>query len=373
MEPTSPINKKREREGVDDEEPPKKVKISYFDKTNNILKSGITNLSLLIELGYCYKNYIDYEFDDYESDEEEYYDPLDDFKTNINLNKLIKILGDLDELNSMIGMFEIKETLLNQLLYFLQELNDKDDFLHSVIYGNPGVGKTCVAKIIANIYKNMGFLSRGFVKVATKDALVGQYIGETAIKTRKFLDSCIGGVMLLDEAYQLSSGSLDKADSYSKECIDIINQFLLEHRQNFICILAGYKTDIEKCFFALNKGLERRFQWRFEIKDYKSNELEQIFRNQVRNLNWKIDDKAIQQNFFEKNKEIFKNNGGDTEILLSKIKIAHSYRIVNCGTKDKKIINQEDVIKGFEIFKNTENIKKRLEKDNNSPPPFMYL
>jgi replication-associated recombination protein RarA len=354
----------------------KKKKLTYFQQINNLLNKGIHNLSDLITLGRYYEKYIQYEFIYYEfddSDNEEYfYEPSCDFLTNINLDKLTRILSPLEELNNMIGMNNIKETLCYQLLYFLQGLNDSNDYYHSVIYGNPGVGKTTVVKILGDIYKKLGILSKGFVKHATKDVLIAEYVGQTAIKTRKFLDSCIGGIMLLDEAYQISSGSLDKGDSFSKECIDMINQFLLEHRQDFICLLAGYKDDIEKCFFSLNKGLERRFPWRFEINDYKPNELEHIFISQIKESKWEIEKDAIPNDFFEKNKKVFKNNGGDTEILFNKIKISHSFRITNCEKSVKKKINKEDIEKGMEMYISTENIKKRIDEDQNDKIPFMY-
>lgn len=351
----------------------KKKKLSNFELINQLLKKGLANLTDLIELGYLFEGFINHEFytaSDAESEDE--VDPAGLFTTNIDLNSLLRITKELDNLNKMTGMTDIKETLFQQLLYFLQDLNDKNDFLHSVIYGSPGTGKTTVARIMANIYKSLGFLSKGTVKYATKDVLVGQYIGETAIKTKKFLDSCIGGVMLFDEAYQISSGNLDKADSYSKECIDVLNQFLLEHRQNFICILAGYKDDIEQTFFSMNKGLERRFPWRFEIKDYKANELERIFYSQVFTTSWAVDKDCIPVDFFEKNKKLFIYNGGDTEILFNKIKIAHSQRIMNCEKTKKKLINREDFLKGFDLFKETENVKKRLENKDDKIP-FMYI
>lgn len=310
----------------------------------------INSISDLIELGNAYNSHI--KFEDYA-----------DIKTNINLKDLKKILPELRRFNAMIGMEDIKRSLLNQLLYFLERLDDGNDTLHCCIYGNPGTGKTTVAEIIGKIYCKLGILSKGHFTVVKRDMLVAGYLGQTAIKTKKVLESCIGGVMFLDEAYQMSGG--DRIDSFSKECLDTINQFLLEHRNDFICIIAGYRDEVEKCFFSVNRGLERRFPWQFEIKDYTSEDLKRIFVKQVTDAGWKID-KDININF---DKEFFKNNGGDTEILFSKIKIAHSKRIINLDFTAKRVITLDDIHEGITLYKKD----SRFEKEKNENLNHMYL
>lgn len=312
----------------------------------------INTISDLIELGNAYNSHI--KFEEYTN-----------IKTNINLKDLRKILPELRRLNAMIGMEDIKRSLLNQLLYFLERLDDGDDTLHCCIYGNPGTGKTTVAEIIGKIYCKLGILSKGHFTVVKRDMLVAGYLGQTAIKTRKVLESCLGGVMFLDEAYQMSGG--DRVDSFSKECLDTINQFLLEHRNDFICIIAGYRDEVEKCFFSVNRGLERRFPWQFEIKDYTSEDLKRIFVKQVIDAGWKID-KNINQ-FFNFEKDFFKNNGGDTEILFSKIKIAHSKRIINLDSTAKRMITSDDIHNGIELYKKD----SRFEKEKNENLNHMYL
>jgi DNA replication protein DnaC len=135
------------------------------------------------------------------------------------VTELVKNLRDLQE---MIGMENVKKNIVNQLLLFLQDLNDSDMFLHTVLTGNPGSGKTTLCGILAKIYKSMGLLERNDITIADRPSLVGQWLGETAIKTKKVLDSASGGILLIDEAYSL--GNDDGKDSFSKECIDTINQ-----------------------------------------------------------------------------------------------------------------------------------------------------
>jgi replication-associated recombination protein RarA len=311
----------------------------------------INRISDLIELGNAYSSHI--KFEDFA-----------EIKTNINLRDLKKILPELRKLDCMIGMEDIKKSLLNQLLYFLERLDDGKDTLHCCIYGNPGTGKTTIGEIIGKIYCKMGILSKGHFTVVKRDMLVAGYLGQTAIKTRKVLESCIGGVMFLDEAYQMSGG--DRIDSFSKECLDTINQFLLEHRNDFICIIAGYRDEVERCFFSVNKGLERRFPWQFEIKDYTSEDLKRIFIKQVQDAGWKFENKNFEINF---DKEFFTNNGGDTEILFSKIKIAHSKRIINLDYLAKKVITLEDIKEGMELYKKD----SRFAKEKNENLNHMYL
>ena len=158
-----------------------------------------------------------------------------------------ELIMSLKELEGMIGMESIKQNIVNQLLLFLQNLNDPGMFLHTVLTGNPGCGKTSICHILAKIYKSMGFIQKSDIVVADRPALIGQWLGETSIKTKKVLDSARGGVLLIDEAYSL--GNEEGRDSFSKECIDTINQYLSEHVDEFVCIIAGYKDDLNKCFF----------------------------------------------------------------------------------------------------------------------------
>ena len=124
-------------------------------------------------------------------------------------------------------MKEVKKIIFDQLIYYLQNLDDKNvDMLHTVIVGPPGVGKTQLTYIIAKIYNKLGFLKTDKVICAKRDDLIGEYIGQTAPKTRKILESALGGVLLLDEVYALSPNS---EKDFAREAIDMINVYLSEH------------------------------------------------------------------------------------------------------------------------------------------------
>ena len=237
--------------------------------------------------------------------------------------------------------------------------------LHTVIQGSSGSGKSIVSHILSKIYLKLGFLRNGTFIVAKRSDLIGEYLGQTAAKTQRVINKADGGVLFIDEAYSL--GNAGGRDSYSKECIDTLVANLAEKRK-FVCIIAGYKDDLQKCFFSRNSGLERRFPWTFTIDDYKSDELKQIFEKQVNDFGWELEDDL--GNFFETNIKYFPKFGGDTETLLSKVKIAHSRRVFGKPRRFKKVIIKKDIDYGFEIFKEYQR-NNDLDK-NDSPPRGMY-
>jgi SpoVK/Ycf46/Vps4 family AAA+-type ATPase len=129
-------------------------------------------------------------------------DPLKDY--NIDLKALHVIKDELSQLNSMIGLTSLKKSILRQLMYFIQGFaNDpKDgDYKHTILTGPPGTGKTEIAKIMGNMYSKVGVLKKNVFKKVTRTDLVAGYLGQTAIKTRKVIDECMGGVLFIDEAY----------------------------------------------------------------------------------------------------------------------------------------------------------------------------
>jgi hypothetical protein len=281
-------------------------------------------------------------------------------KYSINMETLSKLVTPLKKLKSMIGLDGVKNYIVDMILYYLQNFENKNNnMLHTVIEGPPGVGKTELGKILAEIYASMGVIPSNKFKLVKRSDLVGEYLGHTAPKTQKVIDEADGGVLFIDEAYSL--GNEDKRDSFSKEAIDVINQNLSENKKKLIVIIAGYPDELEKCFFSYNPGLKRRFPFKFKIDGYNSDELKDIFIKKVNDAKWKINDDMtsnVLNEFFTKNKEEFPYYGGDIENLLLNCKFAHSRRVFGKHPKNKRKLNKTDLEIGFDRF--VDNKKKHI-------------
>lgn len=298
---------------------------------------------------------------------------LDDtIEYNIDLESLHKIKEPLIELNNMIGMKDLKENILDQILYFSQNLHKNGDngkiagdYMHTVIYGPPGTGKTEVAIIMGKIYSKMGILKKDIFKKVTRSDLIAGYLGQTAIKTKDVINECLGGILFIDEAYAL--GNSEKTDSFSKECIDTLCEALSVHKDNLMVIIAGYENELKECFFNYNQGLDSRFTWRFKTEEYKAKDILSIFLKKVNDIGWTIAEDSkpkINVEWFEKNMIYFKFFGRDCEVFLSKIKIAHSRRIFCKSLNEKTQITFKDLEKGFEIYLRNDDVKNRKEELN---------
>jgi SpoVK/Ycf46/Vps4 family AAA+-type ATPase len=289
---------------------------------------------------------------------------------NINMKSLHDIKDSLTDLNNMVGMKNLKNNIVNQILYFIQGLHKNKnnsnstggDFMHTVLYGPPGTGKTEIAKIIGKIYSKMGILKKGIFKKVTRSDLVAGYLGQTAIKTRDVIKECIGGVLFIDEAYAL--GNNEKKDSFSKECIDTLCEALSDHKHELMVIIAGYENELNECFFNYNQGLDSRFTWRFNTDKYNGEELYQIFIKKIKDNDWSIDEKSLENaSWFQQKIDSFPSYGRDIETLFTKIKITHSKRVFCKPEIEKKRINKTDLEKGFELYNQNDNIKTRTEKE----------
>jgi len=287
-------------------------------------------------------------------------------KYNINIQALHDIKEPLQELNNMIGMNSLKDNIVDQILYFIQELHKNDnssgEFLHTVIYGPPGTGKTEIAKIMGKIYSKIGILSKGTFTKVTRSDLVAGYLGQTALKTKDVIKEALGGVLFIDEAYSL--GNPEKRDSFSKECIDTLCEALSDNKENLMVIIAGYEKELKECFFNYNQGLDSRFTWRFKTDNYTAEDLHKIFLKKVKDIGWEIEDNSnINAEWFKKNKEYFRFYGRDIETLLTKTKICHSRRVFCKPESDKKRIKLIDLDKGLQMYLNNDDIKKRKDAE----------
>jgi SpoVK/Ycf46/Vps4 family AAA+-type ATPase len=293
-------------------------------------------------------------------------------KYNYDMECLSKCTDSLRKLDSLIGMDSIKKNIIDQVLFYAQGLNT-NEMMHTCLTGPPGVGKTTLGKILAEIYCNLGFLSTDKFRVVSRTELIAGYVGQTALKTLKVLNESRGGVLFIDEAYSLGGGSDESGTSYSKECLDTINKFLSENTSDFILIIAGYKDELDKYFFSMNKGLRRRFPWNYNIVNYSINNLKDIFIHQVEENGWnfeevlKLNKFSEILNLLETNKEFFEYNGGDTLLLFDKAKICHSRRVFGKRRLHKKYLNMIDIKLAMELIKSS-----KTRKESNTPPFGMY-
>jgi ATP-dependent 26S proteasome regulatory subunit len=272
---------------------------------------------------------------------------------NINLNILNKIKDDLINLNNMIGLEDLKKNIINQILYYIQNLHSFDkndsDFMHVVLYGPPGTGKTEVAKIIGQLFANINILKSNKFKKVTRADLVAGYLGQTALKTKNVIEDSLDGVLFIDEAYSL--GNQEKRDSFAKECLDTLCEALSNYKERLIVIIAGYKEELDNCFFSYNSGLESRFIWRYNTDKYTSDELMKIFIKKVYNINWSINiENNILTEWFKIHSKKFKYYGRSIETLLTKTKISHSRRIFCKPINSRKKINLDDLDNGLELM-----------------------
>jgi len=200
------------------------------------------------------------------------------------LNKLIGLTRVKNEVNTLINTIKINK-LREEKGLKLSPMS-----LHLVFSGNPGTGKTTVARLLGDIYRDLGILSKGHLIETDRAGMVGEYVGQTAIKTKAVIDKAKGGILFIDEAYSLTPQK--ESNDFGQEAIDTLVKMMEDYRDDFIVIVAGY-PDLMKDFLKSNPGLQSRFNTFINFEDYKPNELLEIFMSLCNQHNYIVENYTI--------------------------------------------------------------------------------
>lgn len=266
-------------------------------------------------------------------------------KPTDELDEDTRTLQDLlDELDALIGLEKVKSKVQDLIVYQKVQKMRRENNLHSTkntlhlaFTGNPGTGKTTVARIVGRIYKRIGLLSKGhFVEVSRTDLIAG-YQGQTALKVKKVIEQAKGGVLFIDEAYSITEN--DHSDSYGRECLTELTKALEDYRDDLVVIVAGYTEPMNK-FFESNPGLKSRFNTFIEFDDYSSNELDEILYSMCKNNDYVLDDKAKEKIhvYFEQqtaSKDENFANGRLVRNLYDDLVMNHARRVIDIVSPTK--------------------------------------
>ena len=255
---------------------------------------------------------------------------------------------DFDELmaqlDSLVGLDDVKKDIKNLMnLVKVRRLRKENGLpippmsLHMVFMGNPGTGKTTVARIISGLYAAIGVLEKGQLIEVDRSGLVAGYVGQTALKTQEVIKSALGGVLFIDEAYSLASGG---ENDFGREAIETILKAMEDHRDELIVVVAGYDGPMEK-FISSNPGLQSRFNKYFYFPDYNGEQLLHIFKGQCKKNGYALTEeaeakaKAMFEELYENRGENF-GNGRDVRNVFEDTVVRQSNRVaaLDAPTKD---------------------------------------
>ena len=247
------------------------------------------------------------------------------------------------ELNELVGLDEVKKDIKNLVnLMKVRKLRQANDLpvppmsLHMVFLGNPGTGKTTVARIVSGLYAAIGVLEKGQLVEVDRSGLVAGYVGQTALKTQEVIKKAIGGVLFIDEAYSLASGG---ENDFGREAIETILKAMEDHRDELIVIVAGYTGPMEK-FINSNPGLESRFNKYIFFPDYNGEQLMEMFRIRCRKNGYTLTeeaDKAATEAFtdlYENRGDNF-GNGRDVRNCFEDMIVRQSNRVAQMENPTK--------------------------------------
>ncbi len=254
------------------------------------------------------------------------------------------------KLEELVGLESVKKDVLELSSLMKMQVRRKREnlpevpvSLHLVFAGNPGTGKTTIARILAEIYRDIGVLSKGQLVEVDRSGLVAGYVGQTAIKTREKIEEAKGGILFIDEAYTLSRGEND----FGQEAIDTVLKAMEDMRDDFIVIVAGY-TELMEGFIDSNPGLESRFNKYIFFPDYTADELIRIFSSMCKKYGYELteDAKPILEEkirLMEENKGENFANARDVRNLFEKIVTNQAKRLASLPEEDIRIITASDI------------------------------
>lgn len=271
----------------------------------------------------------------------------------------------LKELNNLVGLKNLKQSLSDFINYLnfirerkKQEINTQEIFYVNCIFlGNPGTGKTTVARMLGKFFKSIGLLENGHVVEVDRSALVGEYIGETAQKTDKVINQALGGILFIDEAYSLTRDTSGR--DFGKEAIDILLKRMEDHKGKFFVIAAGY-PELMTTFIESNPGLKSRFTHTFVFDDYSAEDLTEIFKVFAHKDNYNFTDDVIEilnlklQRFCADSDESFGNARFVRNLFNeSKIQLSKRYHALQYDERNFlsiSTITKEDILSAFNSY-----------------------
>lgn len=262
-----------------------------------------------------------------------------------------EITEALNELSQMVGLKRVKEEV-NTLLSLAQNRKQREENgyaaeainnMHMAFLGNPGNGKTTVARIMAKLLYNMGFIGEDKIVEVSSPNLIAGYTGQTAMKTRDVIINAMGGVLFIDEAYALNS----TAGGFGDEAIAVLLKYMEDYHENLVVIVAGYEDEMEK-FLNSNSGLRSRFPNVIHFEDYTADELLQIFELLCHKKQYAMTSEAKQllHSFIKSHKSEFRGNGRDVRNLFEKVQKKQAFRLAKeekCTAKMLMEIVKEDI------------------------------
>lgn len=361
----------------------------FDDNGKNVTNSEAnTPKKKIVETPFGYLEVEDYDLETIEKPNEEEIIP----PSNTEVNKTKPYMNPFEELSNLIGLSNVKLEINNlSNLVKVQKMRESRGMktsnvsYHCVFTGNPGTGKTTVARIVAGIYKELGVIKKGHLVESDRSGLVAEFVGQTAPKTNAIIDSALDGVLFIDEAYSLVQGG---QNDFGKEAVATLLKRMEDDRERLVVILAGYSKEMED-FISSNSGLQSRFNRYIDFPDYNADELMRIFEYTVKKNDFSASKEAL-----SKVKEIIHEevahkdekfgNARFIRNLFEKIITEQANRLTleSNITNDKlSKIEEIDVISvlGYyfkkELHKNKEpeNKEKTVENDNNTKSLWEYF